>query len=263
MKNYSELIFLLGVTACGLEPEVGQVNASSGSAGTGGMTTTSSVDGGNGGNDGVGGANAGGEATGGFGGSAGSGGSDFGGNNSGGSYTGGSSNQGGAGGSEDCGNLLGKFVTYSQGGWHNNKTELISKVIGNGMLIGKADADYASFTNADAVVAFLPAGGTPDALQGRYTNPLTTPAGVLAGQTLALKLNAAASGEACGYMLGDLVMVDGDCEGMSVSEVLESADRALAGEEISLSYSNLNKCAEGINLNFHNGAVDNQYLKLP
>lgn len=263
MKNYNQIALLLGITACSLEQEVGPVGASSGSAGAGGtITTTQSVSGGNGG---VGGVNAGGEALGGYGGHSGStetGGSNAGGNNSGGSYTGGSSDLGGAGGAEDCEHLCGKFVTYSQGGW-NNQFELLSKVIGNGMLIGKADADYASFTNADAVVAFLPAGGTPDALQGQYVNPLTTEAGTLAGQTLALKLNATASGEACGYILGDLLVVKGPCENKTVYEVMDLSDRALAGEEISLSYSGLNQCAEGINLNFRNGTIDNRYLKLP
>lgn len=256
MKNYKQIVLLLGITACSLEQEVGPV-ASAGSAGADTIVS--------GGNGGVGGDNSVGGALGGYGGHGGStetGGSNAGGNNSGGSYAGGSSDQGGAGGAEDCEHLCGKFVTYSQGGW-NNQDELLSKVIGNGMLIGKADADYASFTNADAVVAFLPAGGTPDALQGQYVNPLTTEAGTLAGQTLALKLNATASGEVCGHMLGDMLVIKGLCENKTVYEVLDLSDRALAGEEISLSYSDLNKCAEGINLNFHNGTIDNQYLKLP
>ena len=233
MKNHTTIVLLLGAAACGLEQEVGPVDTSSGSAGTGGMTTTTSVSGGNGGS----------YSQGGYGGAV------------------GGAAMGGYGGSDICDDLSGKFRTYSQGGW-NNQVELLSTLMGDGVLIGKADADYTSFTAVDAVTAFLPAGGIPGALQGQYLNPLTTPAGVLAGQTLTLKLNAAIGDEACGYTLADLVMVDGDCEGMSVSEVLESADRALSGAETALSYSALNECAKAVNQNFDYGE-NNNHLRFP
>ena len=131
-------------------------------------------------------------------------------------------------------------------------------------MIGDGSTDYALFTTANAVTIFLPAGGTPAALQGQYINPASTPAGVLAGQTLALKLNILASPqEVCGYSLSDLVVVDGPCENKSVSDVVSLADQALAGMTVPLSYLDISKCAEGINLNFEKGSVDNQYLKIP
>ncbi|MEK6900315.1 MAG: hypothetical protein AABX05_04280 [Nanoarchaeota archaeon] len=228
MKNYATMALLLVTAACGREEEVSPTNASSGNAGAGGMTTTTSI---NGGNGGMGGNNVGGEAAGGY------------------------------GGSGNCDDISGKFVTYSQGGW-NNQAELLSTLVGNGVLIGKADADYASFTNADAVVAFLPAGGTPNALQGQYVNPATTPAGNLAGQALSLKLNALSSNQACGYTLADLVATEGDCKDMSVSEVLELSDLALSGAAVSLSYSSLKECARKINENFDYGG-NNGYLRFP
>ena len=133
----------------------------------------------------------------------------------------------------------------------------------NGVSIGKESSDYALFTSVNAVTDFLPANGTPGALQGQYTNPTSTPAGVLAGQTLTLKLNVLTGSQACGYSLGDLLVAEGSCKGKSVSEVLNLADQALAGMTVSLSYSELNKCAEKINLNFKGGSIDNQYLKMP
>ena len=165
MKNYKQIVLLLGITACSLEQEVSPVGASSGSAGAGADTTQST-----GGNGGFGGEHSVGGALGGYGGNGGS--TETGGSNAGGSYTGGSYNQGGSGGSEDCGNLLGKFATYSQGGWQHNAAGLIAGILNSGeLLIGDKNAVYAGFTTVDAVTGFLPAGGTRT-LQGQYTNSL-------------------------------------------------------------------------------------------
>ena len=142
MKKSHNYSFIVGRMACGLEQEVGPVDTSSGSAGTGGMTTTTSVSGGNGGS----------YSQGGYGGAV------------------GGATMGGYGGSDICDDLSGKFRTYSQGGW-NNQVELLSTLMGDGVLIGKADADYASFTAVDAVTAFLPAEGFREPYKGNTSIP--------------------------------------------------------------------------------------------
>lgn len=214
----------------------------------GGFGGAAGVGGSNAGGNGGGNINAGGQ--GGFGGTDGAGGSA------------GAAGNGGAGGS--CEDLLGKFTTYSQGGWHNSAASLLPTILSSGdVVIGDENLDYARFTTPSAITNFLPAMEMSGALQGQYTNPLTTSAGVLAGQTLTLKLNLAISNEVYGYTLDDLIIAKGACKDKSVSEAMDLADQALAGTSLSLSYSDLNKCVEGINLNFKEGSIDNNYLKLP
>ena len=217
----------------------------------------------NSGNGSTGGAmNQGGINQGGFSGAAGVGGSNAGGSDGGyGGYNATTGGNGGAGGS--CGDLLGKFTTYTQGGWDNHAGSLPASLFVNGVLIGMQNADYAKFTTVKAATAFLPTMGMPAALQGKYVDPLTTSAGVLAGQTLTLQLNVLTSNQACGYTLGDLLVAEGACKGKSVNEVLDLADQALAGANVGLSYSDVNKCVEKINLNFDDGKVNNNYLTLP
>jgi len=172
-----------------------------------------------------------------------------------------SSGAGGSGG--DCGDLLGKFTTYTQGGWDNHTKTLPAALFANGVLVGDKNSDYALFTSVNAVTDFLPAMEMPNALKGQYVDPLTTPAGVLAGQTLTLKLNMLTSDQACGYTLGDLLVTEGTCKGKTVSQVLDLADLALAGANVNMSYSDVNKCVEKVNLNFDNGKVDKKYLVWP
>ncbi|MEK6809251.1 MAG: hypothetical protein AABY40_01125 [Nanoarchaeota archaeon] len=247
-----------------------EYNGGFGVAGKGGETNSLSGSGGNTGGEGgsAGGSynNSGGfTAVGGYGGSSDEGtAGNY--NGSGGNNTGGSDggNGGNGGVSWDCGDLLGKFTTYSQGGWHNHAASLLPVILSSGeVVIGDKDQDYAAFTTPDAITGFLPAVDAPGALQGQYTNPTATPAGVLAGQTLTLKLNLAINSTVCGSTLDDLVITEGTCINMSVGEVKNLADLALAGTSIGLSYSDVNRCVEKINLNFKEGNADNNYLTLP
>ncbi len=252
MRNTTKLsALILCAAACGTAEEVNLNNAI-----TTNYNETSGNTGGNGGSI----------TTGGMGGEAGNGGNNhggftgYGGNNNYGGF-GGAAATGGAGG--DCEDLTSKFTTYSQGGWNNHVNILPQTLFVTGVLIGKDSSDYALFTSVNAVTDFLPAMGTPGALQGQYTNPLTTPAGVLAGQTLALKLNLAISNEVCGYRLDDLIVTEGVCKDKTVCDIKKLADQLLSGMIASLSYSDLNKCVEKINLNFKEGTADNNYLTLP
>ena len=121
----------------------------------------------------------------------------------------------------------------------------------------------AVWESAAAVEAFLPAGETPAALTGDLMNPTDTPAGVLAGQILALKLNreysCAGVFEILGLMpeidcYGDFV-IPGRCgvfAGLTVDEFLALADLAIGGypgviDAYGASFSDVNETATCLN----------------
>jgi len=107
---------------------------------------------------------------------------------------------------------LREFCTYTMGGWGSGCPEsqqgdslstqpgcirdhYFSQVFPTGVKIGDPAGPNGSpwwtalWNSSKAVEDFLPAGKTPNVLTQDYTNPLTTSAGVLAGQILALRLN--------------------------------------------------------------------------
>jgi len=99
--------------------------------------------------------------------------------------------------------------TYTQGGWGSEcpdtqqgdemstqpgcmRDYYFDMVFPGGVMIGDttgADGYGAVWQTAGDVEAFLPAGETAAALTGDLLNPTSTPAGILAGQILALRLN--------------------------------------------------------------------------
>jgi hypothetical protein len=131
----------------------------------------------------------------------------------------------------------------------------------------------ATWTTASAVEDFLPAGGTSGPLSGDLTDPLSTPAGVLAGQILALRMNREYScagifnialnpGATC---LGSMMLPE-SCEGkfgaMTVDQFLAIADQAVAGDASALDpygadYSDLNETATCLN-EFYNNCEDDE-----
>ncbi|MCH9032358.1 MAG: T9SS type A sorting domain-containing protein, partial [candidate division Zixibacteria bacterium] len=76
------------------------------------------------------------------------------------------------------------------------RDQYFDQVFPTGLLIGDqgglfdGDLFYAAlFTDAEAIEIFLPGGGKPRRLTFDLINPVTTPAGVVASQLIALKLN--------------------------------------------------------------------------
>ncbi len=111
------------------------------------------------------------------------------------------------------------------------------------VVIGHHSGYTARWTSAGAVEAYLPAGSTPGILTDDLINPLTTPAGVLAGQILALRLNREYScanvftilGVPTGGACYGNVIISSDCgngkfDGMSVDAFLAMADKVLSGK---------------------------------
>ncbi len=105
----------------------------------------------------------------------------------------------------DCGD----FKTFTQGGWganpNGNNPVFICRIISilrllPALQVGDLDSgaafadnlagDWAAlFTSSNAIRIYLPDGSTGGALNTDLVDPTSTPAGVLAAQTLALTLN--------------------------------------------------------------------------
>ena len=96
------------------------------------------------------------------------------------------------------------------------------------------------------------------------TNPTSSGAGVFAGQVLALQLNVALSGPVFAGGFGNLHIASGSLVGLTVSQVLDLANRALGGcltaADIALltsrgitTISGLNDVVDAINENFDGG----------
>ena len=176
----------------------------------------------------------------------------------------------------------GEYCTFTQGGWGNGcpkpqqddpmsdqsgciRDYYFDSVFPSGVTIGipAGSTHGATWTTAGAVENFLPATGTSAALSGDLTDPETTPAGVLAGQLLALRMNSRYSCEgifniALNPSAGCLgtqplpTSCAGKFAGMTVDEFLAVADSAIAGvpgvlEAHGADYSDFNETATCVN----------------
>jgi len=108
------------------------------------------------------------------------------------------------------------------------------------------------FTTADAITAYLPAGGKPKPLDKDYPlNPTTTASGVFGGQVLALQLNVR-------YDLGFgglfITNTGTPFDAMMVVDVLAAANEALGGDALPSGYtlSSLNDLVSFLNQGFDN-----------
>jgi hypothetical protein len=166
--------------------------------------------------------------------------------------------------------LPGDFCTYTQGGWgavpHGNNPGTIlhnnfSTVFGGFVEVGIPGStgfsmqflDTMAITGADAITAYLPAGGKPKALQKDYVNPPTTESGVFGGQVLALKLNVLYDHPA-GFGALTITNTGTSFDGMMVVDVLDAANQALGGGGLPFGYtlSNLNDLVSLLNQGFDN-----------
>ena len=162
--------------------------------------------------------------------------------------------------------------TQTQGGWgtecHGNnpgcyRDANFDNCFPYGLTIGVGgEMTYSAlFTTSSAIEAFLPAGGTPDALDMDYTNPTSTSAGVLAGQAVALTLSVGFDDYdpdfgPTDYRLGDMVIVkeDSACYMMTVDDVLAIGNCVLSGSDgCGFTASEINDCLATINQAFVDG----------
>jgi hypothetical protein len=167
------------------------------------------------------------------------------------------------------------FTTFTQGGWGaapkgNNPGSMLlanfANIYPTGVATGGATTLRLTFSSAVAVQGFLPQGGTPATLALSASNPTTSAAGVLAGQTLALQLSVDFSNAGVNKKgLGALKVVSGKLAGYTVTQVLSLANTVLGGVTTGLptgvSISDLNGVIDSINNNYDGGTVNKGYLQ--
>ena len=127
----------------------------------------------------------------------------------------------------------------------------------NGLLIGDqsglngATGGFAAlWTTSTAIRNYLPGGGPPSVLTADLTNPLSTPAGVLAAQLVSVKLDIGIAGTP-----GNLHFVK--CVvpaliGKTINQLVAIADQAVAGGALpsGVTLSNINDALTAVNENF-------------
>jgi hypothetical protein len=165
------------------------------------------------------------------------------------------------------------FTTYTQGGWGappsgNNTGALLHANFATVYSTGSVQiggTKKLTFTTAAAVQAFLPVGGTASFLTASATNPVSSAAGVFAGQVLALRLSVDFSNK--GILrpgLANLTVQSGELAGYTVAQVLSLANTVLGGTTSALpsgvTISDLSGVVDAINNNFDGGIVNNGYL---
>ncbi len=185
----------------------------------------------------------------------------------------------------------GDYCTYTQGGWGavpqgNNPGTILHNgfdlVYGSsGVFLGlsghsmsfKDTTSPAVEGGADAITAYLPAGGKPKPLgTGDLINPATTASGVFGGQVLALQLNVDFAdariiiGNISVPVFGDLVIngTGTSFDGLTVRQLLAAANQAL-GTPTTLP-ANLNDLVSNLNQGFDNCGLNTwalQHLAVP
>ncbi len=163
--------------------------------------------------------------------------------------------------------------TFTQGGWAvvprgGNPgvymTNNFSSAFPNGLTIGSS-TNKLSLTSAASVTSFLPSGGTPAALSaGNLINP-TSYGNTFAGQLVAATLNVTfdsydPSFTSSNNQLSSYVCTFSPFNGVSVSQLLMEANRAIGGGSTAYTISDLNDALTKLNENYDNGTVDLGYF---
>ncbi len=167
------------------------------------------------------------------------------------------------------------FRTQTQGGWGtvakgNNpgayRDANFPTAFPNGLVVGHSTGYTATLTSSLAVQTFLPAGGSPRALTQNLVDPTSTPAGVFAGQVVALTLSVTFDRTdpnfgASATQLADQKVIDTTSPffGMTVQQVLNEANLALAGQS-AIPAAQLNECVSKINENYVDGTQNKGFL---
>ena len=169
------------------------------------------------------------------------------------------------------------FTTVTQGGygakcagnnWGCYVKNNFSAAFPLGVQIG-SNGRFLRFTSASAIQGFLPSGTTARALNpGILTNPTSsTYKNILAGQTLTLTLSlgfdANPTFSSSTIPLGSLIVVSGPFSGMTVNQLLATANTILGGGSSSYTASQINDAIDSVNRNYDNGTVNLGFLSCP
>ena len=177
-------------------------------------------------------------------------------------------------GQAGCGWHAGDLVTYAQGqyggtpGSASGATLLAAQY--NGVYAGLFEVGRPGttgfslvFTTASAMFAYLPATGTPAALNADLLNTTSSASGQFGGDVAALKLNVDFSdldvlGGSADLRIGDLSLcglANGSLNNISVRTFLGMANTALGGGSTGIAISELDTLTRDINTSFEGGAV--------
>ena len=176
----------------------------------------------------------------------------------------------------------GAFTTYDQAEWGNStltagmllEFEYATVYASTGDLfhIGNVSSGfYLEFTSGFDLGEFLPASGTPGALNTDLGNPTTTSAGIFAGQVAGLKLNIDFSSAGflpgtSGLHFGDLVLTgfsgtDSSLNGLTVSQFLSLTNTALGGGDTGFTFPDLDTQLAELNNAFDDGGQPNPFAQ--
>lgn len=174
----------------------------------------------------------------------------------------------------DCGPLR----TQTPGGWGapangNNPGAYLhanfNSAFPAGVTLGDAAGFTASWTTAQAITNYLPAGGNASKLTANYTNPSTNQLkNVLVNHLLALTLSVGFDledidfGEG-GTPLAQMEIGSGAFAGWTVEDFLAEANKVLGGTSNAYSVNDVKNTAAAINENYVDGNMDNGYLVCP
>jgi hypothetical protein len=168
----------------------------------------------------------------------------------------------------------GQLRTQTPGGWGapprgtNPASYLYANFAGafpEGMVIG---CDYTiTFTSAEAITKFLPAGGKAAKLTKSYIDPNGVK-NVLTGHLTALTLSVGFDNYddtfgAAGMKLGDMVIKSGAFAGFTVAEFLDIANSTVGGCINNFTIQQVLDTATAINENYVDGSSDNGFLVCP
>ena len=166
------------------------------------------------------------------------------------------------------------FTTYTQGGWGSSSTSVPGQirdqyfdlVFPNDLVLG---GTYTlTLTTANAVMNFIPQGGTAYKFIQNYVDPTSTSAGVFGGQLVAATMNVYFDlegyiGTNTEFTLGELVITSGPFEGKTVLELLAIANEAIGGGAVPYTYVEISNALTHLNENFDNGTVNHGFLDCP
>jgi hypothetical protein len=176
----------------------------------------------------------------------------------------------------------GAFTTYDQAEWGNStltagmllEFEYATVYLSTGDLfvIGTASPGFlVEFTSGFDLGEFLPASGTPGALDTDLENPTTTSAGIFAGQVAGLKLNIDFSAAGLlpgtsGLHFGDLVLTgfsgsESSLNDLTVSQFLSLTNTALGGGATGFTFPDLNIALAELNNAFDDGTVVSSFAQ--
>jgi len=177
-----------------------------------------------------------------------------------------------AGTAQDC------WRTQTIGGWGNSPRgnnpgaylhQNFELLIDAGEVAIGYDDNMLIFTDAQAITDFLPSTGKAAALEGGLQiNPERRDIrNTFASQVLALTITLTFDRTIADYSesnvyFGSLVVTEGTFEGKSVAYILNMANRALAGEDVPYSISELNEIVSKINESYVDGDCDNANIGL-